>query len=532
MLLDEGYKMKKTKMKLLSLSLALAMVMMTVAFSGCTEEGGEGQVLVVGTTDSVATLDPADCYDYFSSNVLFNTVETLISYEPGTTQVTGVLAKDWQISDDGLTYTFQLEEGVEFHDGTEMTASDVEFSLERARDMGGDPGFLLENIDDVEVVSDYEVKIHLDHVSTPFLTKLGYTVAAIVSEESYNTQDFKPTEIVGTGPYKLQEWSEGEHVKLKEFKDYWGEQPYADRVTVQLYGNSQNLKNAIETGEIDVAYRTFTPIEKESLANNNKIQTKEVASPYIRYIVINVQNEPFDNKSVRQAVAYALDRQQIADDVYDGDVEPLFSMIPNGMWSHEAAFKDKYGEGANIDMAKEKLQEAGYSENNKMSMTLYYTPSHYGDLENQFAQVFMSQLEDTGMINVELASNEWGRYTDDMVAGNMGCFLLGWYPDYFDPDDYISPFLTTSGAQSLGSFYDDAEMNDLIQEEQGLVEQSDRIPVFEEIQDKLAEDCPYIPVYQGTQFAAYGEDVDGDSVVLGPVQIFRYYLIKKDGWSR
>ncbi|MFW6375932.1 MAG: ABC transporter substrate-binding protein [Thermoplasmatota archaeon] len=523
--------MKKTKMKLLSLSLALAMVMMAVAFSGCIEEG-EGETLVVGTTDSVATLDPADCYDYFSSNVLFNTVETLISYEPGTTEVTTGLAKDYQVSDDGLVYTFQLEEGVKFHDGSEMTSSDVKFSLERARDMGGDPGFLLENIDRVEEVNDYEVKIHLNEPSTPFLTKLGYTVAAIVSEESYDTDDFKPTEIVGTGPYELEDWQEGTHVKLKEFDDYWGDQPYADDVTVKLYGDSQALKNGLETDEIDVAYRTFTPTEKKDLMDTEGIQTKDVESPEIRYIVINVQNEPFDDKDVRQAVANALDRQEIADDVYDGDVEPLYSMIPNGMWSHESTFKDKYGEGANLEEAKNLLEKAGYSEDDKMDMTLYYTPSHYGDLEDEFAQVFMDQLEATGMIDVELQSNEWGRYSDDMVDGNMGCFLLGWYPDYFDPDDYISPFLTTSGAQSLGSFYDNETMNEMIEEEQRLIEQSERTPVFKDIQEQLADDAPYIPVYQGTQFAAFNEDIDEESVILGPVQIFRYYLIKKDGWER
>ncbi len=524
--------MKKTKMKILSLSLALAMVMMAVAFSGCTEEGGSTeQKLVVGTTDKATTLDPADCYDYFSSNVLFNTCEQLISYEPGTTQVKGVLAKDWSVSEDKLTYTFELQEGVKFHDGTEMTSSDVEFSLERARDMGGDPGFLLENIKDVETDGDYTVHIHLNHKSSPFLTKLGYTVASIVSEESYNTEEFKPTEIVGTGPYKLKEWRQGEQVSLKAFKDYWGDQPYAKDVTVKIYGKSANLQNAIKTGEIDVAYRSFTPLQKTSLQDNSDVQTKEVASPYIRYLVINVQRSPFKDKNVRQAIASALDRGDIDETVYKGDVEPLYSMIPNKMWGHESTF-ERYGTTADISGAQELLQEAGYSEDNKLKMNLHYTTTHYGPLEDSLAQVVKSQIEETGMVDVTLQSAEWSRYTEDMVAGDMGCFLLGWYPDYFDPDDYISPFLTTSGAKSLGSFYNNTEMNNLIQEEQELIDQDERTEVFSEIQDLLAEDCPYIPIYQGTQFAAFGKNVDPDSVILGPVQIFRYYMIKKDGWER
>ena len=529
--------MKNKYKKIISIFLVAAMVMMTVALSGCTQEeenGGEEEVqeLVVGTTDKATTLDPADCYDYFSSNVLFNTVETLISYEPGTTQVTGVLAEDWTISEDKLTYTFELVEGVTFHDGTEMTSSDVEFSLERARDLGGDPGFLLENIDDVEPVDDYTVKIHVKEPSTPFLTKLGYTVAAVVSEDAYPEDDFKPTEIVGSGPYKLKEWKQGESVTFTEFEDYWGDQPYAKEVTVLIYGESAQLQNALTTGEIDVAYRAFTPLQKQSLIDDPDVQTKEVESPYIRYIVINVQNEPFTDKNVRKAIASSLDRSEIDETVYKGDVSPLFSMIPDGMWSYEPVFKEKYGEGASIEEAQAFLEEAGYSEDNPLEMNLHYTTTHYGPLESDLAQIVKEQLEATDMISVTLQSAEWTRYTEDMVDGAMGCFLLGWYPDYFDPDDYISPFLTTSGAKSLGSFYNDSHMNEMIKEEQRLVEQSERTEVFKDIQDQLAEDCPYIPIYQGTSFAAFGPDVDEDSVILGPVQIFRYYLIKKEGWER
>lgn len=522
--------MKKTKIKILSLSLALAIVMMAVAFSGCTEEESNKQKLVVGTTDKVTTLDPADCYDYFSSNVLFNTCEQLIGYKPGTTQVKGVLAKDWSVSEDKLTYTFQLREGVKFHDGTEMTSSDVEFSLERARDMGGDPGFLIENIKDVETDGDYTVHIHLNHKSSPFITKLAYTVASIVSEESYNTNEFMPKKVVGTGPYKLKKWKAGERVTLKAFEDYWGDQPYAKEVTVMIYGESTNLQNSLTTGDIDVGYRSFTPLQKHSLQDNSKIPTKEVASPYIRYLVINVQKSPFKDKNVRQAIACAVDRKNIDETVYKGDAEELYSMIPNNMWGHKSVF-ERYG-NANISGAKSLLKEAGYSEDNKLKMNLHYTTTHYGPNEKNLAPVIKSQLEETGMVDVTLKSAEWSRYTEDMVAGDMGCFLLGWYPDYFDPDDYISPFLSTSGAKSLGSFYNKTEMNNLIQEEQGLVDQGKRTEVFSEIQDILAEDCPYIPLFQRTQFTAFRKDVDSDSVILGPVQIFRYYKIKKDGWER
>ncbi|MFW6142456.1 MAG: ABC transporter substrate-binding protein [Candidatus Saliniplasma sp.] len=517
--------------KILTIFLALAMVSTAVVFSGCVEDEGEEQTLVVGTTDRATTLDPADSYDYFSSNILFNTVEQLIAYEPGTSEVTEGLAEDWEIEDE-VTYRFHLREGVTFHDGTEMTSSDVEFSLERARDLGGDPGFLLENIDDVEPVDDYEFIIHLERPESTFLTKLGYTVGAIVSEEAYVEDDFSATEVVGTGPYELESWDQGEQIRLKAFDDYWGDQPYAKEVVVQLFEDSSQLHNAMDAGEIDVGYREFTPQQRNDLEEDESIQTKEVGSPYIRYIVNQVQEGEAADERVRQAFAYALDREAIDESIYEGTVEPLHSMVPNDMWGHKPSFEEEYGGGQNLEEARALLEDAGYSEEEPLEMDLHYTPSHYGPLEDKLAQKVQEQFEDTDMIEVSLESAEWTRYTEDMVNGDMGVFLLGWYPDYFDPDGYISPFLTPSGGRSLGSFYNNTEMTEMIEAQQAIVDEDERTEILADIQDLLAEEAPYIPLYQGTSFAAYGEDVDGDSVILGPLQIFRYYTIKKEGWER
>lgn len=495
-------------------------------------EKKDNNTLIIGTTDSGTTLDPANAYDYFSNEIQYNTVDGLVRYKLGSSQLVSGLAKDWNINKGGKTYTFNLREGLKFHNGKELTAKDVKFSIERARDLEGLPGFLMANVDNVEVVSETEVKIHLKEASIPFLSKLAYTVGAILPSESYPKDEFQPENLIASGPYKLENWKKGKEVLLKKNKNYWGKEPWAEEVKVKIYNKSSNLKKALEDGKINIAYRTFKPSEKQSLRENENIKTKDFTSPSIRYIVLNMKEEPFNNANVRKALAYAVDRNELNKKVYSGERAPLYSMVPNKMWSHKAVFKKKYGEGQNIEKAKKKLSEAGYSESNKLEITLWYTPKHYGDLESDLASNLEKQLEETGIFKVKPKSLTWKKYIGNMSAGNFNIHLLGWYPDYFDPDDYLAPFLTPKGATTFSSYYNNSKMTELINEEKSIVDQEKRTQKFEEIQDLLAEDAPYIPLVQGKQFAAFQSSVKKDSVKLGPVQIFRYYTIRKENWKR
>jgi len=510
--------------RLLAVGLVLALA---GAFLPACAGPAEGKILVVGTTDSVTTLDPADAYDYLSSNILNNVAETLVAYEPGTTNLAPCLATEWDISEDGLTYVFKIREGVKFHDGTELDAEAVKFSLDRARTLGGDPGFLLSDIDTIEVTGDYEVTIKLKAPCSPFLSKLAYTVGCIVSPAAYKADEKLETDVVATGPFKFVEWVEGDHLTMVRFDEYWGDPALPDKVVVKFYANSAALKLAVEKGEVDVAYRTFSPLEEEGLKGNPDLVCLDGPSPAIRYLVLNVTKPPFDNIHVRRAIALAIDRNAIDEQVFQGTVTPLYSMVPDGMWSHKPVFKHE--PEPDIEGALAELAEAGYTPDNPLSFQLWYTPTHYGDTEDDLAQVLKAQFEATGAMQVELMSSEWGRYTDDLVAGSMGILLLGWYPDYFDPDDYLYPFLSTEGAKSLGSFYSSAAMDALLKDEVALSDQEDRTPILEAVQDLLAEDIPYIPLFQKPQFVAFQKDVKG--VILDPLQIFRYYLIGKEGWE-
>ncbi len=477
--------------------------------------------VVVGTTDKIVILDPAKAYDYFSCNILQNIMVGLVGYKIGSSEIVPQLATSWEISKDGLTYTFHLRKDAKFEDGTPIDAKAVVWSIKRAMKLNGDPAFLLTDVvKSVEAVDDYTVKFTLKKPDVTFLSRLAFTVAYPVNPKEYPANDFfhGMPQKSASGPYKVMQWVRDVKIVLEENPYYFGEKPKTKRIVIMFYDDAATLRMALETGEIDIAYRHLNPRDFLDLKKSPYVKTYEGNSPQIRYIVFNVKKAPFDNVLVRRAIAYAVNRQEIINDVFYGLARPLYSMIPMGMWGHEDVFPKR-----NLEKAKELLQKAGYSASNPLKIDLWYTPTHYGLTEADVAQVIKESLEQTGMIKVNIKYAEWSTYIDYFLHGQMGMFLLGWYPDYLDPDDYISPFLGTEGAKSLGSFYSDPQMDDWIVKARSVVDINQRKAFYHKIQLKLANDAPYIPLWQGVATAAALTNVKG--VLLEPTQIFRYYII-------
>jgi len=191
-----------------------------------------------------------------------------------------------------------------------------------------------------------------------------------------------------------------------------------------------------------------------------------------------------------------------------------------GMWSHEDAYPKR-----DLEKAKELLKKAGYSETDPLKIDLWYTPTHYGGTESDVAQVLKESLEETGMIEATIKYAEWSTYIDYFLNGTMGMFLLGWYPDYIDPDDYTAPFVSTEGGRSLGSFYSDPVMDKLLEYARRFGDVDVRTAFYDVIQEKMTKDVPYLPLWQGVATAAAQPNVKG--ILLEPTQIFRYYIIEK-----
>jgi len=478
--------------------------------------------IVVGTTDKIRSLDPARCYDYFSSNILQNVMVGLVDYKIGTSILKPMLAESWDVLDGGKTYVFHLRKDAVFEDGTPIDAHVFKYSFDRAIKLNGDPAFLLSDVvEKTEVVDDYTFKVTLKYPFSAFISVLGYTVAYPVNPKVYPENEFYEDVPSASGPYKVKEWIRDVRIVLEENPKFFGEKPKTKVIIINFYESAATLRLALETGEIDVAYRHLDPRDIIDLKGREDIVVYEGASPQIRYLVINVTQKPFDDERVRKAIAYAVDRKRIIEDVFVGLAKPLYSLIPEGMWSHKNVFPER-----DLEKARELLKEAGYDENHPLTIDLWYTPTHYGTTEADVAQVLKESLEETGVIKVTIKYAEWSTYIDYFLEGAMGLFLLGWYPDYLDPDDYVWPFLSESGAKSLGSFYSSKFVEELMIKARGFTGESARIPFYEKVQNILAEDVPYIPLWQGVATCAAKKSVKG--ILLEPTQIFRYYILYEE----
>jgi peptide/nickel transport system substrate-binding protein len=482
------------------------------------------EFIVVGTTDKIRTLDPANCYDYFSSNILQNILAGPVDYKLGTAEIIPWLFENWSVSDDGLTYIFSIKKGAMFEDGTPIDAEVFKWSWERVLRLNGDPAFLLSDvIDKIEVVDQHTLKVKLKYKFSAFVSVLGYTVAFPVNPKVTPENQFFDEAPLASGPYRITEWQRDVRIVLEANPKYFGPAPKTPKIIIQFFENSAQLRMALETGQIDVAYRHMDPrdiLDLKNMESQLGIKVYLGTSPQIRYLVINVKQQPFDNVYVRQALSYAVDRDVITKTVFSDLAKPLYSMIPMGWWSHIDAMPKR-----DVNMAVELLKKAGYSSSKPLQIDLWYTPSHYGSTEADVAQLLKRSFEETKAIKVNIKYAEWSTYVEYFLNGTMGLFLLGWYPDYLDPDDYVWPFLSESGAKSLGSFYSNMEVENLMMQARGIESVEERSKLYEQVQKSLAQDVPYIPLWQG--FADCEAKANISGIILEPTQIFRYYVLEK-----
>ena len=481
--------------------------------------------IVIGTTDKVTVLDPADAYDFHTWEIFHNTMDTLLHYKPGTTDLEPGLATAMpDVSDDGLEYTFKLVKGAKFTDGTPFNAEAVKWSIDRVIALEGDPNWLVTSfVDHVEVVDDYTVKFVLQAPVNYFPLLVATEPYAPVSPNCYS-QDAIDSDSTcgGVGPYKITKWERDVEMDLEANPDYPGTPPKTPKIIVKYYSDPTTLRLAVESGEVDVATKTLNPTDYADLEAEGKLQVAEGPGAQIRYICFNVTTPPFDQKEVRQAIAAAVDREAITSIAFQGTHKPLYSMVPMGMWSHIDAFAKR-----DLAKAKDLLTKAGFSADKPLEMDLWWTPTHYGPTEADVATVIKDNLEETGLIQVNLQNTEWATYKEYMNAGSMPVFLLGWYPDYLDPDNYTAPFAESGASDDIGIFYASDEMDSLLTAGRKATDlrSDERKKIYEDIQKLWAVDVPTIPLTQGTLLVVAQPDIKG--IVLDPNMLFHYFLLAK-----
>jgi peptide/nickel transport system substrate-binding protein len=309
---------------------------------------------------------------------------------------------------------------------------------------------------------------------------------------------------------------------LKPNPNYWGPKPKNSGIVINYYSKSSTMKLALSKGEIDMAFRDFTPTELESLRKTKGVVVHEGNGVVIRYLVFNVTRPPFDKLAVRQALAYLMPRQTIASRVYHGSVQPLYSMVPAGLPGHTDIFKSVFGATPNVAKATEVLKAAGVT--TPVPIDLWWTPTHYGDASADEFTEMQRALNASGLFKVTLKSAEWAQYSG-ALGKTYGAFQLGWFPDYVDAEDYTVPFFQTGNFTNNG--YDSAKMTALINKEHAAKALPARLSVLKEIQALSAKDIPMIPYWQGKMIAVGRSNVKGLDSTLDAAFYMRFWLLSK-----
>jgi peptide/nickel transport system substrate-binding protein len=518
--------MKVKRSVLIIFSMVLALGIFGVMISGCEPKAPEPQedmVIVIGTTDKVTDLDTCQAYDFYTWEIFQNISGGLLTYEPGTTDLIPGLASEWPtVSEDGKEYTFKLREGLMFTDGTPFNAEAVKYSIDRVIKIAGDPSWLVDDfVASVEVVDEYTVKFLLKDSFAYFPSLVASVPYFPVSSKVYPADKYvsDPEALVGLGAYKVESYVREVELVLVRNPDYYGSPAVNSKIVVKYYKDATTMRLAVEAGEIDIAWKTLNPTDIADLKELGELKVVEAAGAYIRYLCFVTNGDPFKEKILRQALSAAMDRTSVAEKIFLGTVDPLYSMVPIGMWSHKDSFKETWGE-YNVEKAKELLAELGFNEENPFTFELWYSPSHYGDTEADMALLIKQGFEATGVMKVELKSAEWGTYTDNFDKGNMSAFLLGWYPDYIDPDNYTSPFALSTASDSMGIFYQDPKMDEFLLGAQLKTKMKERTKLYEDAQDYWATEAPTCPIFQGKLILVTQPDIEG--IKVAPTMIFNY----------
>ncbi|HEY9653730.1 MAG TPA: ABC transporter substrate-binding protein [Coleofasciculaceae cyanobacterium] len=503
--------------------------------------GSSGDRIVVGSVEKPRTLDPADGYEVAISDIITNLGDRLYTYVGDTDKLEPQLATALpKVSTDGLTYTIPLREGVKFHDGESFNAKAMVFSLERFIKNGGKPSSLLSDlVTSVEATGDYELTIKLKNPFAPFPSLLAFPGMCAVSPKAYaiGTGKFKPNEFVGTGPYKLSSFTPN-LVKVDAFEQYWGKKPPNQGIDFQFMSSSANLYNSFTTGALDIAYRDLDADQVSTLktkAQTQGFQVVEKASPRIDYLVLNVKQKPLDQVEVRQAIASVIDRPLLVERVYRNLAAPAYSIVPKNFDTNKPVFKDAYGDG-NVTKAKELLTKAEFSKEKPFELEIWYASSsaEREQMVTLLKEYVAQKLE--GIMQIKPQPVESTTLFGNIGKGVYPSYLVAWFPDFGDADNYISPFFTCNegseatgckegASQSQGFFYYSEQMNKLIQAERKEQNPEARKKIFAEIQDLIAKDVPLVPFVQKTDYAFAQKPIK--NIELNPVLGLSFWNVDK-----
>ncbi len=456
--------------------------------------GNAGGTLVAGISGEPDQLDPHKTTAYPSFQVLENVYDTLVQPNQEL-EMEPALAQEWTTSQDGLTWTFTLRDGVKFHNGNAFTADDVVYSYRRIIDEKLANAYRFEAVKDIKANGDNSVVITLNRPAPNLLEMIGaFKGMAILDKESAKT-DLR-REANGTGPFKLAELNAGDSVELVKNEDYWGESPKLDGVTFRFLAEAATAITNLQAGDVHWT-DNVPPQQIESLKGDNSLEIGQVPSNDYWYFAANQKRKPFDDPRVRQALAYAIDREAITEAAKFGAATANQTAVPEG----SAYYYDYAPFSHDPDRAKQLLQEAG-AEN--LTVDLMVTNEFPETV--QAAQVIASQFKDVG-IETKIRTLDFAAWLDEQGKGNFDIFMLGWLGN-LDPDDFYYAQHHSGGNFNFQK-YSNPEVDRLLDQARRETDETKRKDLYNQAVKQIVDDASYVYLYNPDVVQAWRTDVRG-----------------------
>ena len=501
------------------------------------QPGGD---IVITYKDDVATLDPAIGYDWQNWSMIKSIFDGLMDYVPGTTELRPGLAESYEISEDGQTFTFHLRPGVKFHNGREMTAEDVKYSLDRVTNpetqspgagfFGSIQGYdamadgSATSLDGVKVVDPSTVEITLSRPDATFLHVMALNFASIVPKEAVDAAggDFgkKP---VGTGAFKLAEWTIGQRLVFEKNPDYWREGiPYLDHITFEVGQEPIVALLRLQNGEVDVPGDGIPPAKFVEVMADPEQAARVVVGGQLQtgYITMNVKIPPFDNKEVRQAVNMAINKDRITQ-IINGRAIPATQPLPPSMPGYTEGYE---GYPYDPEKAKAMLAEAGFPDGFETELYVMNTdpnPRIAQAIQQDLAQLgIKASIQSLAQANVIAAGGEEDQAPMIWSGG------MAWIADFPDPSNFYGPILGCAGAVQGGwnwSWYCNEDLDEKAAEADSITDPArldERLKAWSDVYMAIMDDAPWVPVFNEQRYTMKSARMGGaDALYVDPVSI-------------
>lgn len=498
-------------MKAMKLKLAAAVVagISVLALAGCG--GGSGSAggsksnipkdtIVLGLGVDLATLDPAVSMDNKSWQITYPTYERLVRYKTengkASTDVEGALAKSWTVSDDGLTWTFKLNTGHKFADGSAVDANAVKFSIERVKKVKKGPADYFKMVKSVEAPDPETVVFTLDKPFAPFLYTLAVNGASVVNpkvmEHEQNGDlgsNYLATHTMGSGAYELKDFTPSQKITLDLNKNYSGQAPSIKNVIFNVIKDPSAQRLQLEKGDIDIA--EGIPMDQiDQMKSNKDIHVYEDPSLLTSIVYLNNKKDPLSDVKFRQALAYSVDYKGIIEGAVKGRGEQLVTPIPKGMWGRDDSIT---GYKQDINKAKDLLAQSSGAGTKELTL-LYSDNQGFNEAQALLLQNNIKQLG----IDVKLEKVAWATFRERVDKGDFDMAMGTWSPDYADPQFFMSYWFDSGywGLAGNRAFYQNSEVDSILRQAEALTDQNARIDLYKKAQHMVLEDSPYLFLFQ------------------------------------